>query len=163
MPMPGLPHDDRHPLYRTLASEALVREHHHMACNDEDHQAGPMKAGKDFRPKKILASLRQEQGRKNSCIPKNERMRQRPFDEALRAEFEWMSQNRRTYFSQPCCCCVDPWRNACRVPADSASSRLVLGWQRVFKNGWLRDMYTLTYVSQCTQTGGWHCWSKGGL
>ena len=73
-----------------------------LACNDEDRQAGPMKARKDFGPTtKILASLRQEQGRQNSFIPKNERMRQRPFDEALRAKSEWMSQNWTTDFSQP--------------------------------------------------------------
>ena len=29
LPVPGLPHDDRHLLHRTLASEAPVREHHH--------------------------------------------------------------------------------------------------------------------------------------
>ena len=61
-----------------------------------------MKAQRDFKPTtKILASLRQEHGRRNSSIPKNESMRQGPFDEALRAESEWMSQNWRTYFSQP--------------------------------------------------------------
>ena len=49
LPVPGLPHGDRHLLHRTLTSE--------------DRQAGPMKARKDFRPTaKILASLRQERG-----------------------------------------------------------------------------------------------------
>ena len=63
-----------------------------LVCNDEDRQAGPMKARKDFKPTtKILA-------RPNSFIPQNERMRQRPFDEALRAESEWMSQHWETYF-----------------------------------------------------------------
>ena len=43
-----------------------------LACNDEDRQAGPMKARRDFRPTtKILASLRQEVGRQKSFIPKN--------------------------------------------------------------------------------------------
>ena len=52
-----------------------------LACNDEDRQAEPMKARKDFRlTTKILASLRQEQGRQNSFIPKNGRTRPRPFD-----------------------------------------------------------------------------------
>ena len=47
-----------------------------LACNDEDRQAGPMKARRDFRPTtKILASLRQEEGRQIFFIPKNERMR----------------------------------------------------------------------------------------
>ena len=43
---------------------------------------------------KILSSLLKlsEQGRKNTCIPKNERVRQRPFDEALRADLGWQSQ-----------------------------------------------------------------------
>ena len=72
-----------------------------LVCND-GRQSGPMRARKDFKPTaKILASLRQEQGRQNSFIPKNERMRQRPFDEASRAELEWMSQNWKTCFSQP--------------------------------------------------------------
>ena len=72
-----------------------------LVCNDKDLQAGPMKARREFKPTtKILASLRREQGRQNSLIPKNERRRQRPFDEALRAELVWMSQNWRTYFSQ---------------------------------------------------------------
>ena len=69
-----------------------------LVCNDDDRQAGPMRARKDFKPStKILTSLRQAQGRqKNSFIPKNERMRQRPFDEALRAELEWMNQHWKT-------------------------------------------------------------------
>ena len=44
-----------------------------LACNDEDRQAAPMKARRDFKSTtKILASLRQERGRQNSFIPKNE-------------------------------------------------------------------------------------------
>ena len=74
-----------------------------LVCNDEDRQPGPMIARKDFKPTtKNLASLRPEQGRLNFFIPKNERMRQRQFDEALRAGLEWTSQNWRTTFSQPC-------------------------------------------------------------
>ena len=30
LPIPGLPHDDQHLVHRTLASEAPVREHHHV-------------------------------------------------------------------------------------------------------------------------------------
>ena len=53
-----------------------------LVCHDEDRQAGPMKAWKDSEPTtKIVTCLRQEQGRQNSSIPKNERRRQRPFDE----------------------------------------------------------------------------------
>ena len=71
-------------------------------CHDDDRQPGPMRARKDFKPTaKSLTSLRQKQGRQNSFIPKNERVKQRPFDEALRAELEWQSQNWKTYWSQP--------------------------------------------------------------
>ena len=74
-----------------------------LACNDEDRVAGPMKARKDFRPTtKILAQVFDKN--KDDRIPlfmKNKRMRERLFDEALRAELEWMSQNWKTYFSQP--------------------------------------------------------------
>ena len=49
---------------------------------------------KDFKSTtQTLTSLRQEQGRQNSKIPKNERVRQRPFDEALRADLEWQCPN----------------------------------------------------------------------
>ena len=45
--------------------------------------------------------LRQEQGEEKFYIPKNERTRQRPFDDRLQAKLEWFSQNWRTYFAQP--------------------------------------------------------------
>ena len=52
------------------------------------------KQEKDFNTTtKFLASLRQDQGRQNSFIPKNERMRQRPFDEALRPELKLDESN----------------------------------------------------------------------
>ena len=103
LPILGLPHDDRH------LNTALWHQRHRyestitLACKDEDLQAGPMKATRDFKPiTRILTSLRQEKGaRQNSFIPKNEGVRQRPFDEALLAELEWMSQNWRPCFSQP--------------------------------------------------------------
>ena len=82
---PGLPRHDRHLLHRNLASEAPVREHHHVGVQ----RRGPsswtydMNARTEFGTNtRILASLRQEQGPQNFFIPKNERMRQRPFDEA---------------------------------------------------------------------------------
>ena len=72
-----------------------------LVSHDDDRQAGPMRARKDFQSTtQNLTDLRQEQGRKNSCIPKNERARQTPFDEALRADLEWHSQNWKTYSSQ---------------------------------------------------------------
>ena len=40
------------------------------------------------------------QGRQNAYIPKNERALQRPFNEALRADLEWHSQNWRSHWSQ---------------------------------------------------------------
>ena len=73
-----------------------------LVCNDDDRQAAPTRARNDFKPTtKTLTCLRQEQGRQNSFIPKNERVRERPFDEALRAELEWISQIWKTYWSQP--------------------------------------------------------------
>ena len=36
-----------------------------------------------------LAALQREQGRQDAHIPKNERARQRPIDDALRADLEW--------------------------------------------------------------------------
>ena len=102
-PILELPHDDRHLLHRTsLAPEAPVRGTVTLVCNDEDLQAGQMRARKDFKPTtQSLASLRQELGWQNSFIPKNERVRQRPVDETLRAELEWQSQNWKTCWSLP--------------------------------------------------------------
>ena len=78
LPKLGLPDDDRHLLHRTQASAAPVREHHHVS----------RKSSTRTRTTEFL-------------ITKNERTRQRPFDEALQAKLQWMSQNWRTYFSQP--------------------------------------------------------------
>ena len=50
---------------------------------DDDRQAGPMRERKDKSTTQNLTVLRQEQGTLNVYIPKNERARQRPFDEAL--------------------------------------------------------------------------------
>ena len=70
-----------------------------LACNDEGRQVGPMTERKDFKPfAQVLASLRQEQGRQNFFSPKNERMRQRRFDDASRAELERMSQKMEDLF-----------------------------------------------------------------
>ena len=72
-----------------------------LVCNDDDRQAGPMRGRTVFQPTtRILTGLRQEQGRQNSFIPKNERVRQRPFDEALRADLEWQSQLWKTFWSR---------------------------------------------------------------
>ena len=64
-------------------------------------QAGPMRARKDFKStSQTLTSLRQEQGRQNLSSPENERARERPFDEALRADLEWQRQYWKTCWSQ---------------------------------------------------------------
>ena len=63
-----------------------------------DKQAGPMRARKDSKSTtQNLTVLRQEQRRQNVQIPREERVRQRPFDEALRADLEWHSP---THWSQ---------------------------------------------------------------
>ena len=60
-----------------------------LVCNDVDRQAGPTRARRDVTSTtRTLTSLRQEQSRQQSSTPKNERVRQRPFDEALRAKLE---------------------------------------------------------------------------
>ena len=60
-----------------------------LVCHDDDREAGPIIARRDSESTtKILTSLRQEQGRQNYSIPKNERMWQRPFDEEFRPELE---------------------------------------------------------------------------
>ena len=56
---------------------------------------------KDFKSTtQLLAGLRRKRGRQNVYIPKNERARQRPFDEAWRADLEWHSPNWKTHWSQ---------------------------------------------------------------
>ena len=60
-----------------------------------------MRARKDCKSTtETPTDIRREQGRHNSYIPKNERARQRPFDEALRADLEWHSPNWKTHWSQ---------------------------------------------------------------
>ena len=72
-----------------------------LESNNDDKQAGPMRARTDFKSTtQHLTVLRQEQGRQNVGIPKNERARQRPFDEALRANLGWHSPNWKTHWSQ---------------------------------------------------------------
>ena len=72
-----------------------------LACNTQDRQEGPLNTRKDFKPTmQALASLRQEQGRNNSYSPKNERTRQRPFDQELYTKLEWMSQKQNWWHSQ---------------------------------------------------------------
>ena len=74
-----------------------------LVCNDDDdREAGPITARRDSEPTtKILTSLRQQQGRQHYSIPKNERMWQRTFVEEFRPESEWMSQDWKTFWSQP--------------------------------------------------------------
>ena len=96
--IPGLLHDDRHLFQRNLAPAEPARKHHLTFVSfDNDRQAGPMRARKNSSPPRTV--LRQE-GRQNVYIPKNERARQRPFDEALRADREWHRHNWKTHWSQ---------------------------------------------------------------
>ena len=60
-----------------------------LVSNDDDRQAGSMRARKDFKSTtQTFTSLHQEQGR------------QRPLDEALRADMESHSPNWKSYWSQ---------------------------------------------------------------
>ena len=58
-----------------------------LLVSNDDKQAGLMRAREDFKSTTHnLAVLQREQGRQNAYTPKNERARQRPFDEASRAD-----------------------------------------------------------------------------
>ena len=75
-----------------------------LAMTEKDRQCGPMTSRSYFNPMtNALIGLRQEQGTENSYIPKNERTRQRPFDDRLQAKLEWLSQGWRTFFAQLSC------------------------------------------------------------
>ena len=70
LPILGLPHDDRHLLHRTLASQTRVRNTTMLVCNDDDRQAGPMRARRDLESTtQPITVLRQEQGRQNVYFP----------------------------------------------------------------------------------------------
>ena len=87
MPKPGLPHDDRHPLQRNLTQAEPVRKKKtSQVSNDDDKQAGAMRSRKEIKSTtKNITVLRQEQRRQDVHIPKNERARHKPFNEASRA------------------------------------------------------------------------------
>ena len=71
-----------------------------LLSNDDKH-AGRMRARKDFKSTtQNLAALQREYGRQNAQIPRNERARPRPCDEALRVDLEWHSQNCKSHWSQ---------------------------------------------------------------
>ena len=98
--VPGLPHDDRH-LYSAPWHQRNRYENAILLVSNDDKQAGPMRAQEDFKSTTHnFTVLQREQGRQNAYIPKNERARQRPFNEALRADLEWHSQNWRSHWSQ---------------------------------------------------------------
>ena len=55
---------------------------------------GPIKDREDFpQAARVLAALQRQKRWVNLFIPKNERERQRPFDEELRSNLEWQSWN----------------------------------------------------------------------
>ena len=70
-----------HPWHQRHRSESTIT----LACNDEDLQAGPMKATRDFKTiTKILTSLRQEKRSTEFLYSEEpESKRQRPFDETF--------------------------------------------------------------------------------
>ena len=90
LPILGSPHDDRHLQNRTLGTRGTGT-----------------KTPSRWYAMIVIAKLRKishvfdkNKDGQNSCIPKNERVRQRPFDEALRADLEWERQNWKTFWSQ---------------------------------------------------------------
>ena len=74
----GVPHNDQHLLLRNLETAKPI-----LGVNDGPHP-GPMRGRDDF-PKttRRFAPLQRAQGRVNVFIPKEERERQRPFNETL--------------------------------------------------------------------------------
>ena len=60
---------------------------------------GQMTKRHDF-PRAARGALQRQQGRVNPHIPKNETLRQRPFDEKLRSDLEWQSWNWKVNWSQ---------------------------------------------------------------
>ena len=81
LPIPGLPHDDRHLLQRNLAPAELVSYWFPSVILSKPDRCerekilGP--------PRKISQFFDKNQGDRTSFFLKNERARQRPFDEAL--------------------------------------------------------------------------------
>ena len=70
-----------------------------LACATKDRQCGPMNRRSDYKPTTLaLISHRQEQGRQDSYIPKNERTRQKPFDKELQAKLKWLSKKLEDLF-----------------------------------------------------------------
>ena len=86
----------------TPTPESPVRKHHHTGVPWWGSSSWTIESTKRCQTHNENSHKRQEQGRQNSFIPKNERIRRRHFDEALRAELERMSQNWKSYWSQPC-------------------------------------------------------------
>ena len=71
-----------------------------MKSNDPNPQSEPMWKREDYRATTIaLLSLREEQGRTNTKIPKNMRTRQEDtLDPELQRKLEWLSPNWKTFF-----------------------------------------------------------------
>ena len=71
-----------------------------LGVNDGPHP-GPMRERDDFlKTTRRPVALQREQGRANVYIPKEERERQKPFNETLRVDLEWHSHNWRSHWSQ---------------------------------------------------------------
>ena len=72
-----------------------------LVCNDDDRQVGPMRTRKDFQIHHANSHKFSTRTRTTEFLfSKNEIVRQRPFDEALRADLEWHNPNWKTYWSQ---------------------------------------------------------------
>ena len=70
--------------YKSTISQAMATK---------DRQCGAMNRRSDYKPTTdALIGLRQEQGRQHFYIQKNERSRERPFDQELQAKLQWLSQ-----------------------------------------------------------------------
>ena len=88
--------------YKAPNYQGSSHEHQILSKScDADLQAGPMAKREDFKKTtKMLYSLREEQGKVDSFIPKDKRTRQRDeLDLALQKRLEWLSRHWREAFS----------------------------------------------------------------
>ena len=87
LPIPGVPHDDRHFLHRHLEAERHRYESTiTWACSEKDRQARPMNARKDFRPttKNSRKFATRTRTTEFFCFRRErEKTRQRLFDEEV--------------------------------------------------------------------------------
>ena len=138
-----------------------------LVCNDDIRQAGPMRARKDSKPTtKFLTRPRQELGRLNSYIPKNERVRQRPFDEALRADLEWQSQNWNTHWLQTSSSSSSQqrWQHKHQDSINGANTKTLNGEITIGgkSDGYRQFQSHIGFVSQISRTDMSECRARDG-